>query len=337
MARGKGMTKKEVLLICGGGSTEHEVSLVSAEFIYDQLSEWEDINLHYVVIEKNGERRDRNGALCELRKSGELVYSDKSIKLDFVIPSIHGYPGETGDIQSVFEMMNLPYLGCNPESSVICFNKVTTKLWFDNLGIPNTPFCYLTSLEEDQIQKADNFFKLNNDVYIKAASQGSSVGCYHCNDSKNFHQLLKDAFKYSDYVLIEKTIRGRELEMSAYQFNGEIYISDPGEIICPNEFYTYEEKYNTESKTITTPNAKDLSLDVINDMKKYATLAFKSLKLKHLSRIDFFLTDDGEVFLNEINTFPGMTPISLFPLMMQKNGHSFKEWIRSIISNESRT
>jgi D-alanine-D-alanine ligase len=331
------MTKKEVLLICGGGSTEHEVSLMSAEFIYNQLIDWEDINLHYVVIEKDGNRRDRSGALCELRKNGQLVYTDKSIKLDFVIPSLHGYPGETGNIQSVFEMMNLPYLGCSPETSVICFNKVTTKLWFDNLGIPNTPFCYLTSLETDQIQKADIFFKQNSDVYIKASSQGSSVGCYHCNDSEKLHPLLKEAFNFSDYVLIEKTIKGRELEMSAYEFNGEIYVSHPGEIICPNEFYTYEEKYNPQSSTITTPNAKDVSEDIIKEMKRLALLAFKSLKLKHLSRIDFFLADDGLIYLNEINTFPGMTPISLFPLMMEKNGHSFKEWLRSIISNESRS
>ncbi|MFT6069304.1 MAG: D-alanine-D-alanine ligase [Bacteriovoracaceae bacterium] len=330
------MAKKEVLLICGGGSTEHEVSLVSAEFIFEQLKDWDEINLHYVVIEKDGNRRDREGALCELRKSGDLVYPDKSISLDFVIPCIHGYPGETGDIQSVFEMMSLPYLGCNPETSIICFNKVTTKLWFDNLGIPNTPFCYLTSLEEDQLEKADEFFSQHNDVYIKASNQGSSVGCYHCNDKKGFHSLLKEAFNYSDYVLIEKTIRGRELEMSAYEFNGEVQISDPGEIICPNEFYTYEEKYNSQSSTTTIPKAKEVSEEVVKNMKKYALLAFKALKLKHLSRIDFFLTDEGEVYLNEINTFPGMTPISLFPLMMEQNGHSYKEWIRTIISNESR-
>ncbi len=330
------MTKKEVLLICGGGSTEHEVSLVSAEFIYNQLKDWDEINLHHVVIEKNGERKDRSGALCELRKSGELVYPDKSIKLDFVIPSIHGYPGETGDIQSVFEMMNLPYLGCSPETSVICFNKVTTKLWFDNLGIPNTPFCYLTSLEADELTKADKFFKQNKDVYIKASNQGSSVGCFHCTDSEKYHGFLKEAFKYSDYVLVEKTIKGRELEMSAYEFNGEVHISDPGEIICPNEFYTYEEKYNAESSTITIPKAKEVSEEVVKNMKKYALNAFKALKLRHLSRIDFFLTDDGDIYLNEINTFPGMTPISLFPLMMKQNGHSYKEWIRSIISIESR-
>lgn len=330
------MAKKEVLLICGGGSTEHEVSLISAEFIYNQLIDWDEINLHYVVIEKNGNRRDRNGELCELRKSGELVYPDKSIRLHFTIPCIHGYPGETGDIQSVFEMMNLPYLGCSPETSILCFNKVTTKLWFDNLGIPNTPFCYLTSLEEDQIKKADEFFRENKDVYIKASNQGSSVGCYHCNKEEKFHSLLKDAFKYSDYVLIEKTIKGRELEMSAYEFDGKIHISDPGEIICPNEFYTYEEKYASESSTVTTPKAKNVSAAVITEMKGYATLAFKALKLKHLSRIDFFLTDEGVVYLNEINTFPGMTPISLFPLMMEQNGHSYKEWLRSIIKNESR-
>ncbi len=330
------MTKKNVLLICGGGSSEHEVSLISAGFIYDQLKDWEEINLHWVEICKDGTRKDKEGKSCELRKSGELVYSDKSIKLNFAIPCIHGYPGETGDIQSVFEMMELPYLGCNPETSILCFNKVTTKLWLDNLNIPNTPFCYLTSLDDEQKEKASAFFKVNPDVYIKAASQGSSIGCYHCTDANDLFKFLSDAFKYSDYVLIEKTIKGRELETSAYEFNGEIVVTPPGEIICPNEFYTYEEKYAGKSETTTTPRAINVSEEVISLMKKYASTAFKALKIKHLSRVDFFLADDGKVYLNEINTFPGMTPISLFPLMMEQNGHSFSEWLKAIISKESR-
>lgn len=330
------MTKKNVILLCGGGGSEHDVSLVSAGFLYDQLKDWDEINLHWVEICKDGNRRDKDGNLCELRKSGELVYPDKSIHLNFAIPCLHGYPGETGDIQSVFEMMGLPYLGCGPEASVLCFNKVSTKLWFDNIGIPNSPFCYLTEPSQEQIEKASEFFRVNKDVYIKAASQGSSVGCFHCADEKDFVPTLKKAFDYSSYVLIEKTIKGRELEVSAYENEGEIRVSSPGEIICPNEFYTYEEKYDQNSKTITTPKAKNISEDLDAAMKKYSKLAFKSLKLKHLSRIDFFLSDDGKIYLNEINTFPGMTPISLFPLMMEQNGHSFSEWLKTIISKESR-
>jgi len=330
------MTKKNVLLICGGGSSEHDVSLISAGFIYDQLKDWDEINLYWVEICKDGSRKDKEGNLCELRKSGELVYPDKSIELHFAIPCIHGYPGETGDIQSVFEMMGLPYLGCGPEANVLCFNKVSTKLWLDNLGIPNTPSCYVSSLEADQKEKALEFFEKNLDVYIKAASQGSSIGCYHCTDSKDLFNLLEEAFKYSSYVLIEKTIKGRELETSAYEFNGEIVVTAPGEIICPNEFYTYEEKYDGKSETTTTPKAINVPEEVVTLMKKYASTAFKALKIKHLSRVDFFLADDGKVFLNEINTFPGMTPISLFPLMMEHNGHSFKTWLKAIVSKESR-
>lgn len=330
------MTKKNVILLCGGGGSEHEVSLISAGFIYDQLKDWDEINIYQVEICKDGTRKDRDGNLCELRKSGELVYPDKSILLNFAIPCIHGYPGETGDIQSVFEMMGLPYLGCSPEASVVCFNKVTSKLWYDAIGIPNTPFCYLTGTDEDQLEKASEFFRVNKDVYIKAASQGSSVGCYHCNKQDEFISTLKKAFDFSEYVLVEKTIKGRELEMSAYQIDGKVHVSAPGEIICPNEFYTYEEKYAEKSDTITTPKAKNIPEDIIAAMRMHATNAFNALKLKHLSRIDFFLSDDMKIYLNEINTFPGMTPISLFPLMMEQNGHSFKEWLRNIIIKESR-
>lgn len=330
------MTKKNVILLCGGGSSEHEVSLKSAQFIYDNLIDWKEINLYWVEVCKDGSRRDKEGKLCELRRSGELVYPEQSIKLDFAIPCIHGYPGETGDIQSVFKMMELPYLGCSAEASVTCFNKVTTKLWLDAIKIPNTPFCYLTSLDTEQLDKASEFFNKNPDVYIKASNQGSSIGCYHCKDQKNLVPMLKQAFEHSEYVLIEKTIEGRELEMSVYEISGELKLSDLGEIICPNDFYSYEEKYAEVSETEAIPKAAHVDAEVTKKMKAYASSAFKALKLRHLSRIDFFLSQDGEIFLNEINTFPGMTPISLFPLMMQENGDSFKLWLKSIIKNESR-
>lgn len=332
------MTKKNLILLCGGGGSEHEISLVSCGFIYDQIKDWDQFNVHWVEICKDGARRDRDGKLCELRKAGELVYTDSGevIPLHYAIAYMHGPPAETGDIQSVFEMMGLPYLGASPEASILCFNKVSTKLWFDALGIPNTPFCYLTGTGEEELKKANDFFNKNPDVFVKAASQGSSVGCYHCDDSAKLHETIKKAFEYSEYVILEKTIKGRELELSVYEKDGEVHATAPGEIICPNEFYTYEEKYNDSSETTTTPKAKNIPEDVVAAMRKYALAAFKGLKIKDLSRIDFFLDDNGSIYLNEINTLPGMTPISLFPLMMEANGHSFKEWIRETVEKNAR-
>ncbi|WP_417335196.1 D-alanine--D-alanine ligase [Halobacteriovorax marinus] len=328
---------KNILLLCGGGGSEHEVSLRSANYIYDELEKVNLYNVFKVEIKANGDRVDHHGQLCELRKAGELYYpsSDQTHKLDFAIPCIHGPPGENGVIQSIFELMGLPYLGCSPEPSQTCFNKVSTKLWLDALKVPNTPYIYLSDESRESISAAKEFFNANKDVYIKAASQGSSVGCYHVTSLEDLESTILSAFKFSEYVLIERTLKARELEVSAFEYNNEVVITAPGEIICPDGFYDYDQKYSNDSATKTEVNAKGLSAEQINDIKSYSLKAFKGLKLRHLSRIDFFLTEEGKVYLNEINTFPGMTSISMFPKMMENHGVKFSEYLRKIIEEST--
>ncbi len=330
---------KNVLLICGGGGTEHEISLISAKFILDHLKTIDGVTPFYVEITKDGTRRDIDGKACELRRAGELVWKDtqESVMLHYAIPCIHGPPGETGDIQGVFEMMGLPYLGANPESSRLCFNKVSTKLWLDALEIPNTPYLFLSELDSESVDKTKAFFKKQDgDIFIKAASQGSSVGCYHVVSENEVESNLTNAFKFSDYVLVEQTVKGRELEVAVYEYQGKLECSAPGEIICPNKFYSYEEKYSDNSKTLTLPKAENLTNEVIEKIKLYAKKAFKGLKLKDLARIDFFFTDDGKIYLNEPNTFPGHTKISMFPMMMKENGHNYKTYLEYLIAHNAR-
>ena len=328
---------KNILLLCGGGGSEHEISLLSAEYIYKELCELNLYKVFKVEIKHNGDRVDQNGDLCELRKAGEIHFPKNEIteKLDFAIPCIHGPPGENGIIQSIFELMGLPYLGCRPEPSQTCFNKVTTKLWLDTLEIPNTPYIYLSDKSQASIKKAKSFFDEHKDIYVKAASQGSSVGCYHVNSEKNLREVVEKAFDFSDYVLIEKTIKARELEVSAYSLNGEVLVSLPGEIICPDGFYDFDQKYSSDSQTQTDIIAKNLSIEVTDAISEYAKKAFNGLKLRHLSRIDFFYTDRGEIYLNEINTFPGMTSISMFPKMMKNHGTKFSDFLKTIIEEST--
>lgn len=316
-----------VLLICGGGGSEHDISLKSAKFLKEKLSAVANITTHFVEIGKDQTRRDDQGRPCELRKDGLLVLQDQTIKLDFAIPCIHGPPGETGHIQAVFEMMGLPFLGCGHEASILCFNKISTKLWLQALNIPVTPYVFLSQLSTESIEEVKKFFKVHKDVFIKASEQGSSVGCYHVTDEKQIEAKLKEAFDLSPFVLVEKTIKGRELEIATYTYQDQLFATDPGEIVCPDKFYTYEEKYNSESKTETKVEAQGLSSVIKEEMKTYAKRAFLGLKLKDLSRIDFFLDSEGSVYLNEINTFPGHTAISLFPLMMEKNGLPYQDFI----------
>jgi D-alanine-D-alanine ligase len=325
--------RKNILLLFGGGGTEHEISTISSKYIEKTIDEIGIYNIIKVEIGKDKvfRRVDSNDTtieLVELNSKRQLV-GKQILDIHFVIPCIHGPPGETGEIQNYLELISMPYLGCTPESSMICFNKVSSKLWFSALKIPNTPFVFLSSLNEKNI--ARDFFNIHKKVFVKASSQGSSVGCYQVTEIDSLNEALENAFKFSPYILIEKMLEARELEISVYEYEGKIITTVPGEIICPNKFYSFEEKYDQNSKTTTEVVAKGLSDSIISQMREYAIKAFVSLKLRHLSRIDFFYTKDNELYLNEINTFPGMTPISMFPKMMENHGHSFKSFLSVII------
>ncbi len=328
------MSKQNILILFGGGGSEHDISIVSAQYIYDLLIPNKHFTIYSVEIKKDGTRIDKNGRKCELRKNGFLFFTDEpEIKLDFVIPCFHGYPGETGDIQSLLTMMEVPYFGCNSESSIICFNKITAKLWLDALDIPNTPYIFANSM--DDLPQVQNSLKKWDSIFIKAASQGSSIGCYRTDQAPQCKELLKQALKYSPSVLIEKEIIGRELEIAIYEYEGNIITSAPGEIIKSNgKFYSYDEKYSTQSNAKTTLTPKGLEPNTIIKMKSFAIKIFKELNLRHLSRIDFLLSNDNQIFINEINTFPGMTPISMFPKLLENNGHSFKQFLTQTIFKE---
>lgn len=324
------MTKKNVLLLCGGGSTEHEISLISVKYIKECLASLPGVELRSIEIDKNGHWVDEKKKKYLLDAKGYLRSfeqdGDPGLKIDFAVPCIHGYPGETGDIQSYFEMIGLPYLGCNSETSKMCFNKITTKLWASALGVENTPYIFLTDAEAPTLDRVREFQKKHGDIVVKASNQGSSVGCFLVQKDKEPTETVKEAFQFSPFVLVEKRMRPRELEVSVYEFDGKLQISYPGEIICPSKFYSYEEKYSAESQTRTETKAPNLTNETVKKITDYSRRLYDGLKLRHLSRIDFFL-DGQEVYLNEINTFPGLTPISMFPKMMEANGHSFKAFL----------
>ncbi len=330
------MQKKNVLLLCGGGSSEHEVSLVSVKYIKECLSGIAGVELKTIEIDKSGSWVDEAGKKYLLDPKGYLRSFDQDgnagIKMDYAVPCIHGYPGETGDIQSYFEMIGLSYLGCNSETSKMCFNKITTKMWASALGVANTPYIFLSENDKSSLQIVKDFQAKHGDVVVKASNQGSSVGCYLVEKGQDPASTIQKAFGYSPFVLVEKRMKPREIEVSVYDFDGKLQVSFPGEIICPSNFYSYEEKYSQQSLTTTVTRAENLTSEQIKKITDYATKLYHGLKLRHLSRIDFFLEGDV-IYLNEINTFPGLTPISMFPKMMEANGHSFKTFLEQHISN----
>ncbi|MBF0314880.1 MAG: D-alanine--D-alanine ligase [Oligoflexia bacterium] len=337
---------KNVLLLFGGGGTEHEISVISAGHIYESLKAASEYQVFAVELLKDRTLRLYSGEIGVGKESRQVELSGwgrlelkfvqdkehKSFYLDLVIPCIHGYPGETGDVQSWFALLNLPYFGCTSEGNILAFNKVSTKLWLSSLGIPNTPYTYLEDQTDECFKRAKSFFQEAQSqgalgVFVKPSHQGSSVGCYRALKESELLPAIKNAFYYSPYVLIEKLLDARELEISIYEYKRELHASYPGEIITPDHFYSYEEKYSQVSKTKTVVKAEAVSEETVKAMQAYALRAFRGLKLRHISRVDFFLTTKGEVYLNEINTFPGMTPISMFPKMMEQNGHRFSDYI----------
>ncbi|KDN27186.1 D-alanine--D-alanine ligase [Vibrio fortis] len=326
------MNTTNILLLCGGGSSEHEVSLVSAGYLFEQLNSIEDFNVVRVEIKSEGWCLD-SGELVYLDINNQMLCGDKDqMKIDFIAPCIHGFPGETGDIQSLFEMAKIPYLGCGSEASNNSFNKITSKLWYDALGIPNTPYLFLSDNNEQSHTAAKEAFEKWGKVFVKAARQGSSVGCYQVTESDQLEEAVNKAFTFSDQVLVEKAVVPRELEVAAYEIDGELHISKPGEVIAPNgAFYTYEEKYGADSHSTTEVEATNLTEEQLKQIDNDARKVFTQMKLRHLSRIDFFLTEDNEIYLNEVNTFPGMTPISMFPKMVEHNGHTFSSFLENCV------
>ncbi|MGF1696366.1 D-alanine--D-alanine ligase [Vibrio lamellibrachiae] len=326
------MTKTTILLLCGGGSSEHEVSLVSANYLQQQLSITSGFNVIRVEMRENGWYNDNDKLVSLDTNTATLNCDSESIHIDFVVPCIHGFPGETGDIQSMLELAGIPYLGCGPEASTNSFNKITSKLWYDALGIPNTPYLFLSENNDSAFNEAESAFAKWGSVFIKAARQGSSVGCYKVTELAELKSSIDLAFGYSDQVLVEKAVKPRELEVAAYEFDGKLYLSKPGEVIAPSDaFYTYEEKYSADSHSSTEIEATNLTESQLETIRTSAHKVFKQMRLRHLSRIDFFLTEDGEIYLNEVNTFPGMTPISMFPKMLEHNGHQFHEFLANCV------
>jgi D-alanine-D-alanine ligase len=321
-----------ILLACGGDGSEHSISLTSAEYIESKLKEINDLEVYKVILHTDYWETE-NKEKCYLNNNKELVIDGKkTIKIDYVIPCIHGFPGETGDFQSYLELIHLPYLGCPSEGSKLCFNKISTKLWLSSLEIPNTPYVFLSDNSQADHAKAFQAMRKWGAVFVKAASQGSSVGCYKVTDLSKLSESINEAFKYSNQVLIEKCVKPRELEVAVYEYGGKLIATNPGEILTnANTFYSYEEKYNSTSTTTTAIEAGNLTDEQREQIKQYALKAFTQLKLKDLSRVDFFLSEDQEILLNEINTFPGMTPISMFPKMLEHNGHSMVSFLEQCI------
>lgn len=346
--------KKRVVVILGGASSEHEISLISGANIADSIDR-EKYDVDIIAITREGEwlfventSEIREGRFAEskikavfspdaketcyykISKTDGASFFEK-VKVDVVFPALHGLFGEDGTIQGLFEMAKLPYVGCGVLASAVSMDKWFTKKVVDDLGIRQAGFVPVYKEELSDIQSVLERIEASYPYpyFVKPSNAGSSKGVSKATDRESLKKALFLAAEHDRKILVEETIVGRELEVAVLG-GYEAKASAVGEILSAADFYDYDAKYNNaESKTVISP---ELPEGVEEEIKENAIRIFKALDGYGLSRVDFFLEKDtNELVFNEINTLPGFTSISMYPMLWGAEGRSQKELVGELI------
>ena len=345
------MEKIKVGVIFGGMSTENEVSVVSAGSILGNIDrkKFEVFPIYidkqgkwYMFIEKNKKRK--LGA--EVENIIEIENIEEYLqKLDVVFPVLHGLYGEDGTIQGLFELLKIPYVGCRVLASSVGMDKVYTKIVFEKAGLNQTPYEYVRKYKDTYIYIDKNFNEkildlkeiakkitenLEFPMFVKPSNSGSSVGVKKAENEKELIENIEYASKFDNKILIEQGINGREIECAVLG-NEEVIASCVGEIKSADEFYSYDAKYKNEESKTEIP--AEIPEEISEEIRKQAIKAFKAIDGKGLSRVDFFVEDKtNKIIINEINTMPGFTSISMYPKMFEKSGIPYRELITRLIN-----
>lgn len=309
------MYLKKVLLLFGGESQEHLVSCDSANFIIQNIDK-KKYNLSIVGIDTNGTwykinnnfKVDQNWKSTNNKKIKNIIKYLK--KFDIVFNIIHGNTGEDGKLQSLFELFKIKYVGCNSYSSLICYDKLITKLFLEKYDIPQVPYLiYNDKIDLKQIEYP---------IIVKPNKSGSSIGINIANNYKEAKEAISEALKIDSSIIIEKYIKNkRELECAIIENKNKLIISEIGEIINNAKWYDYTSKYKSDTEI----KLADINKDLANKIRSFSKIIFKALNCRKLSRVDFILdSDDNILYFNEINTIPGFTKFSMFPMLIEKLG-----------------
>lgn len=280
--------------------------------------------------------------LIQLDPNNLTVQQHKNLSVDVVFPILHGPLGEDGTIQGLLKLFNVPFVGCSVLGSAIGMDKDVMKRLLKDAGIPVAKFMVLKQSEYLQSHprfrgndKVENmtFQTVKNDLgipmFVKPANAGSSVGVSKVETEQEFAKAVEEAFKYDTKILIEQGIKGREIEVSVLG-NEDPKVSLPGEVIPTRDFYSYDAKYIDEDGATLQIPAK-LTKKQISKIQTVALNAYKVLCCEGMARVDMFLTESGEVLVNEINTIPGFTKISMYPKLWEVSGLPYKELITKLI------
>ena len=346
------MEEKKIKLgiLCGGKSAEHEVSLQSAKNIFEALDKkkYEPI---IIGIAKNGqwllyEKADfllnaNDPKLIKLNPAGQTIslqpgdkwtifnpVKQEYIDLDVIFPILHGPFGEDGTVQGLFKLANIPFVGAGVLGSAVGMDKAVMKRLLRDAGLPIGKFITLTEGEATpDYAKIKN--KLGDNFFVKPANMGSSVGVSKIHNKQEYLEAVKNAFKYDNKIILEEFIAGREMECSVLG-NADPIASVAGEVKPKHEFYSYEAKYIDEDGAGLIIPAKITSKET-KKIQDAAIRTFKALDSCGLGRVDMFLKNNGEITVNEINTIPGFTKISMYPKLWEASGIGYTELIDKLI------
>ena len=343
----------KLAIIFGGKSTEHDISIVSGTSIIYNLDK-NKYRIFPIYLGLDGVFYKYSKKIENINpfKIGEHPTEIKPIKniikylekIDIVFPVLHGKYGEDGTIQGMLELLGKKYVGCKVLASSICMDKIYTKTILRACNIEQAKSMYIKKESNNYIYIDYNFNKelltknnlsnkvkkyLNYPVFIKPSNLGSSIGINKASNDNELFEYIEEAFRYDTKVLIEETIIGREVECAVFG-NNKLITSCIGEVLSAESFYSYDSKYNNkESKTTIPASLPKNTEKKIQDIAKKAYLA---CDCQGLSRIDFFIEKDtNRIVLNEINTMPGFTEISMYPKLMEQVGYNYSRLLDILI------
>lgn len=344
------MPKEKLGVIFGGMSTENEVSVVSANAILKNLDR-KKYEIFPIYIGKDGtwyqwkEEQEKREFGEEVRQKEEIKDVIQYLKrLDILFPVLHGLYGEDGTIQGLFEMLKKPYVGCGVLASSIGMDKAYTKIIFEKAGLKQAKYEYIRKQKEKYIY-VDKFFNeeivnleevtkkiienLSFPMFVKPSNSGSSVGISKVQNEEELKNAIEQASQFDCKILIEEGINGREIECAVLG-NEEVIASCVGEVKSAEEFYSYDAKYKNQESRTDIP--ADISCQIAEEIRKQAIKAFKAIDGKGLSRVDFFIENGtNQIYINEINTLPGFTNISMYPKLFEASGISYQKLLSKLI------
>lgn len=342
--------KIKIALLCGGQSVEHDISLISVGNILKALDPAR-YEISVIYISQQGQwyfvpssdlvTKENLAVLLQQKKLDKvllqpgaqhacLMVKETPLAIDVIFPVLHGRNGEDGSMQGLLALLNIAFVGPGILGSAICMDKDITKRLLREAGIKTANWLHFHQTEIDNIDPKHIVEQLGLPVFVKPVNAGSSIGIEKIKTQEAILPALKRAAAYDESVIVETTIVGREIETAVLGLNAQAKAASVGEIIPHHEFYTYEAKYfDPDGASLVVP--ADVAPEILKKMHEIAVKAFRVTRCDGMARVDFFLTKNNELYLNELNTIPGFTNISMYPKLWMAAGLDYSKLLDRLI------